>query len=58
MEGAQVNHAYTHAGKYKVTLTAVGLDGLAGKDTFLFPVTGYVSTKFIPEENRRYTGHR
>ncbi len=54
LKGVQVSHTYTHAGIYKVTLSAVGLDGLIGRDTFSFPVTGHVSTTFTPEENRRY----
>ncbi len=56
LKGLQVSHAYTHAGKYKVTLTVIGLDGLTGKDTFLLLVTGSVSTKFTPEDNQRYQG--
>ncbi len=54
LKGTQVRHTYTRAGKYKVTLTAFGLDGLTGTDIFVLPVTGSVSTKFAPAENRRY----
>ena len=53
-QGAQVSHAYTHAGKYPIKLTVNGLDGLAGKDEFYLPVTGSVPTQFAPAENRRY----
>lgn len=58
LAGEQVCHAYTHAGSYKVTLTAIGLDGLKAQDTFHLPVTGAVSTRFSPVENRRYPNSR
>jgi chitodextrinase len=57
LHGAEVSHAYTHTGNYTVKLTAIGLDGLKGEDTFHFPVTGSVSTRFIPGENRRYASN-
>jgi hypothetical protein len=57
LAGEQVCHAYTHAGNYKVTLTAIGLDGLKGQQTFHLPVSGTVSTRFIPGENRRYSSN-
>lgn len=56
-KGARVAHAYTHAGNYTVTLTAVGLDGLTSEDTFVFAITGSVPTNFVPDEIRRYEGH-
>jgi hypothetical protein len=52
--GTQVSHAYTQAGSYLVKLTANGLDGLSGQDTFRFIVSGSISTGFVPAENRRY----
>jgi hypothetical protein len=55
LHGAQVSHAYTHAGNYTVKVTAIGLDGLKGEDTFRLPVTGSLSTRFTPIENRRYS---
>jgi hypothetical protein len=57
-DGAQVGHAYTHAGNYTVTVTAIGLDGLKGQDTFHLSVTGSVSARFIPAENRRYSSNQ
>jgi hypothetical protein len=53
-QGARVAHAYTHAGDYEVKATALGLNGLVGKDVFYLPVTGAIATQFIPSENRRY----
>jgi alpha-galactosidase len=58
LPGAQVNHAYTHAGNYTVTVTAIGLDGLKGEDTFQLPVIGSVSTRFAPADNRRYSSNQ
>jgi hypothetical protein len=57
-QGAQVSHAYTRAGNYKVKLTAIGLDGLKGEDTFHLPVTGSLSTRFTSAENRRYSSNQ
>jgi alpha-galactosidase len=54
LDGAQVHHAYTHAGNYTVKLTAIGLDGLKGENTFHLSVTGSLPTRFSPAENRRY----
>ena len=56
LQGKRIAHAYTHAGNYKVTLTAAGLDGTAGTDSFVFPVTGSIPTKFVPAEIQRYNG--
>ena len=58
LHGARVRHAYTHAGDYTVKLTAIGLDGLKGEDMFPLPVTGSLSTRFSPAENRRYPNSR
>jgi alpha-galactosidase len=57
-QGAQVSHAYTRAGNYKIKLTAIGLDGLKGEDTFPFCVTGSISTRFTPAKNRRYSSYQ
>ena len=54
IKGAQVSHAYTHNGSFTVKLTAHGVDGLDGEDTFQFPVSGSISTRFAPKENQRY----
>ncbi|MHB1936915.1 MAG: PKD domain-containing protein [Acidobacteriaceae bacterium] len=55
LKGAQVSHAYTHDGSYSVKLTARGVDGLAKEESFQFPVSGFISTRFVPKENQRYT---
>jgi hypothetical protein len=54
LQGAQVSHAYTHNGNFTVKLTARGVDGLDGEDSFQFPVSGSISTRFTPKENQRY----
>ena len=54
LRGSEVNHAFTRPGKYQVTVTAIGLDGLQGKESFLLPVNGSMSTEFAPEEKKRY----
>jgi hypothetical protein len=54
INGSQVNHVFTRPGKYQVTVTAVGLDGQKGEDSFLLPVTGFMSTEFYPAEKKRY----
>ncbi|MGO8719866.1 MAG: PKD domain-containing protein [Acidobacteriaceae bacterium] len=54
LTGAQVSHAYTHHGNYMVKLTTKGVDGLSAENTFQFPVTGAISTRFLPKENRRF----
>lgn len=51
--GATVRHTYTRASDYTVKATAVGIDGRAGVDTFQFPVTGSISTRFEPATIRR-----
>jgi hypothetical protein len=56
LNGEHVSHAYTHAGNYRVNLTAISLNGLKGYDTFQLTVTGSVATRFSPAENRRYSG--
>jgi alpha-galactosidase len=50
LSGGQVSHAYTHAGKYVVTLRAVSLDGLSAEDKFSLEVAGSISTRFQPAE--------
>jgi chitodextrinase len=54
VEGAQASHTYTRPGMYRVTLNAIGVDGLTGEARFLLPVMGYISTKFVPAEKQRY----
>jgi alpha-galactosidase len=54
LEGPEVSHAYTKPGTYQVTVTAIGLGGLSTEDSFCLPVSGSVSTRFVPAEKRRY----
>jgi alpha-galactosidase len=54
LEGPEVSHAYTKPGTYQVVVTAVGLGGLSAEDSFRLPVSGSLSTRFVPAEKRRY----
>jgi hypothetical protein len=54
LEGPEVSHAYTKPGTYQVTVTATGLGGLSTEDSFRLPVSGSLSTSFVPTEKRRY----
>jgi len=54
LEGTEVSHAYTKPGTYQVVVTAVGLGGLSTEESFRFPVSGSVSTRFAPAEKRHY----
>ena len=54
LQGPEVSHAYTRPGKYKLTVTAIGLGGLSTEDSFQISVTGSLSTRFSPTERRRY----
>jgi len=53
LDGAQAHHAYTHAGKYQVKITAAGIDGLDESKTLDLRVSGAVETRFQPEQKRR-----
>jgi alpha-galactosidase len=54
LEGPEVSHAYTKPGTYQVVVTAIGLGGLLREDSFRLPVSGSVSTRFVPAEKHRY----
>jgi len=54
LEGPEISHAYTKPGTYQVMVTAIGLGGLSTEDSFRLPVSGSVSTRFVPAEKRRY----
>lgn len=58
LTGPIVHHAYTRSGTYTVKLTATGLDGLSRQTSFPINITGYIPTKFVPSEIKRYTGTR
>jgi alpha-galactosidase len=51
--GAKVQHAYTHAGEYPVTVTATGLDSVPTRKTLAVTVVGAISTRFEPAQKRR-----
>jgi alpha-galactosidase len=53
VEGQHVTHAFTRAGNYDVTLTAVGLAETSTTAKSLISVTGSMSTRFNPETKRR-----
>jgi hypothetical protein len=52
-EGTDVNHAYTRAGKYQVTVTATGLDSVTNRKIVAVTISGEISTRFEPSKNRR-----
>jgi hypothetical protein len=52
-DGTDVNHAYTRAGKYQVTVTATGLDSVTNHKTVAVTISGEISTRFVPSNNRR-----
>jgi hypothetical protein len=54
LDGAKVSHAYTHAGSYHVSLTAIGLNGAKAETTSTLTIKGDVATKFVPPEKIRY----
>jgi alpha-galactosidase len=54
LEGPEVSHAFTMLGTYQVMVTAIGPGGLSTKDSFRLPVSGSVSTRFVPAEKRLY----
>jgi hypothetical protein len=53
MDGMQVTHAFTHAGDYKVQVTATGLGASTSRQTFTLSVSGEVATQFEPERKLR-----
>jgi PKD repeat protein len=53
-DGAQVSHAYTHAGQYTATVTASGLNGRTLQHTLGISVTGSVPTIYNPSAKARY----
>jgi hypothetical protein len=54
LEGREVSHAYTKPGTYEVKVSAMGLGGLSTEASFRLPVSGSMSTRFVPAEKRRY----
>jgi hypothetical protein len=54
LDGAHVEHAFTHAGDYPLSVTATGLNGAKNIRDFSITITGAVATKFVPAEKSRY----
>jgi hypothetical protein len=52
-DGTKVNHAYTRAGEYQVTVTAIGLDSVTNRKIVAVTISGEISTRFVPSKNRR-----
>lgn len=55
-DGPDVNHAYTQARQYKVTVTATGLNGRTAQNTLGITVSGMVPTVYDPGTKVRYSG--
>ena len=54
VEGAKATHTYTHAGVYTAHLTAAGFASEPRVQTFSITINGSVSTKFMPQNKRRF----
>jgi alpha-galactosidase len=52
-DGTEVNHAYTRAGEYQVTVNATGLDSVTNRKILPVTISGEIPTRFAPSENRR-----
>jgi PKD repeat protein len=55
LTGAEVDHAYTHAGTFQVRIHATGLDGSSSEQRNSVTIQGAVSTKYVPDDKRRLT---
>ena len=53
LDGTEVLHAYTHSGEYPVTVTVTGLDSITNRKTLTVTLSGNISTRFDPSQNRR-----
>jgi alpha-galactosidase len=53
LDGEKVQHAYTRSGKYKATVIAIGVDGVAGTKAFSVAVSGAITTRFAPADKKR-----
>ena len=53
MEGMHAQHAYSHPGKYEVTVTVMGLAGTSSRKTVPVSIAGDVSTRFDPASKQR-----
>lgn len=55
LTGAEVHHAYTHAGTFQVHIHATGLDNSSSEQSTSITIHGAVSTKYVPGDKRRLT---
>jgi alpha-galactosidase len=55
LAGAEVDHAYTHAGTFEVRIHATGLGGSSSEQSNSVTINGAVSTKYVPGDKRRLT---
>jgi alpha-galactosidase len=53
LTGAEVHHAYTHAGTFQVHIHATGLDSSSSEQSSSITIHGAVSTKYVPGAKRR-----
>lgn len=53
VDGIRTTHAYTHSGEYKIHVTATGLDATTNSMVLTIPVSGNVTTMFVPEDKQR-----
>ena len=54
VEGGNAVHSYTHAGVYTVHLRTTGFAPEPSEQSFTITVTGSISTKFVPQDKRRF----
>jgi hypothetical protein len=53
LDGMQVNHAFTHPGRYEVQATATGLDAITNRKSVTISISGEVPTRFEAAEKMR-----
>jgi hypothetical protein len=53
IDGTEARHAYTHSGEYPITVTVTGLDSVTNRKTLTVTISGNISTRFEPSQNRR-----
>jgi alpha-galactosidase len=57
-QGPRVSHAFTHAGKFGVVLTAEAIDGSSQESAHEINLSGSFDYKFTPSRNRRFLAGR
>jgi hypothetical protein len=53
LDGMQVEHAFTHPGRYEVQATVTGLDAATNRKSVTLSITGEVPTRFEAAEKMR-----